>query len=120
VRPADEEAEGKPMMPVRSYVKDNLVLAEKFSQWLEIRNYSVNTRKAYGGLVADFCRFLGSRNLIEVQPSDVREYMAHLFHEGLSQSSLDRQLQGLRTFFDFLNLVGLVHSVAPRFVRSRR
>jgi site-specific recombinase XerD len=106
--------------PTRSYAKDNRVLAEKFSQWLEVQNYSPHTRRAYDLLTADFCRFLRSRSLTEVKHLDVREYLFHLHGRGLASSSMDRQLHGLRTFFDFLNLGGLVASVAPRFIRTRR
>jgi site-specific recombinase XerD len=106
--------------PVRSYVKDNHGLAEKFSQWLEVQNYSAHTRKAYDALTADFCRFIRSRSLAEVKHLDVREYLFYLQRRGLASSSLDRQLHGLRTFFDFLNLGGVVSSVAPRFIRTRK
>ncbi len=108
------------MKPVRSYVHENRVLAEKFVQWLEIQNYSENTRRAYGDLTADFCRFLGARDLTKTQPADVREYIGYLYKRKLAPSSLERQLFGLRTFFDFLNLAGVVASAAPRFVQVRK
>jgi len=109
-----------PDTPVRSYADANRNLAAKFSRWLEIQNYSPNTRRAYDALTADFCRFIGSRDITQIKHFDVREYLGHLLRKGLAQSSLDRQLHGLRTFFDFLNLAGLVTSVAPRFIRTRK
>src|ERR1700676_53088 len=90
--------------PIRSGAKDNRVLSEKFSQWLEIQNYSPHTRKAYDALTADFCRFIRSLSLREVKPFDIREYLGHLQGRGLASSSLALKLHGLRTFFDFLNL----------------
>jgi site-specific recombinase XerD len=105
---------------VHSHAKENLALAEKFAQWLIVQNYSENTRRAYGALTADFCRFLGARSVAEVKHFDIREYMHYLHGKGLSQSSLDRQLHGLRTFFDFLHLGGVVASVAPRLVTTRK
>jgi len=33
--------------PVRSYANDNRALAAKFSQWLEVQNYALNTRRTY-------------------------------------------------------------------------
>jgi len=44
--------------PVRSYANDNRALAAKFSQWLEVQNYALNTRRTYDTLIADFCRFI--------------------------------------------------------------
>jgi site-specific recombinase XerD len=108
------------LKPVRSYAKDNWVLAQKFSQWLEVQNYSPHTRKAYDALTADFCRFIRSRSLTEVKHLDVRDYLFHLQGRGFASSTLDRQLHGLRTFFDFLNLGGVVNSVPPRFIRTRK
>lgn len=112
-------AEGPPK-PIRSYAKANRTLAEKFSQWLEVQNYSANTRRVYDALTADFCRFIGSRSLTEIQHFDVREYLHFLYKKGLAQSSLDRQLHGLRTFFDFLSLGGVVASIPPRLVHTRK
>lgn len=106
--------------PVRSHVHANRVMAERFAQWLEIQNYAENTRRAYGELTADFCRFLGSRDLTKVETAEIREYLAGLYHRGIASSSIARQLHGLRTFFTFLNLGGVVSSVWPRFVTQRK
>lgn len=108
------------MKPVRSYVHDNRVLAEKFDQWLEIQNYSENTRRAYRELTASYCGFLGARDLTKSEPSDIREYIGHLYQCKLAPSSLESRLGGLRTFFVFLNLGGVVTSIAPRFVQMRK
>lgn len=113
-------ATGSEELPVRSYAKDNRILAAKFSQWLEIQNYSPHTRRAYAALTADFCRFIRSRSLTEVKHIDIREYLFYLYRLGLAPSSLERHLAGLRTFFDFLNLGGVVASVAPRFIKTRK
>src|ERR1700674_5754409 len=103
---AQEGAGMIPNTPIRPYAKDNRVLAEKFSQWLGVQNYSPHTQKAYDAVTADFCRFIRSRSLTEVNHLDVREYLFYLHRRGLAPSSLDRNLHGLRTFFDFLNLGG--------------
>jgi len=106
--------------PVRSYAKENDALAAKFAQWLEVQNYAVNTRLAYGTLIADFCRFMGSRNLAEVRHLDIREYLAFLQRRGLGPSSLDLKLHGLRGFFEFLTLRGAVKTNVARFIQTRR
>lgn len=106
--------------PIRSYANENLALAAKFSEWLTVRNYSEHTRRAYVGVTADFCRFLGFRDLTQAKPFEIREYLFHLQGRGLASASLDRQLHVLRTFYDFLKLGGKVVSVSPRLILTRR
>lgn len=108
------------MKPVRSYVHDNRVLAEKFDQWLEIQSYSEETRRAYHSLTADFCRFLGARDLTKSRAADIREYLGAVYRRGCASATMERNLAGLRTFFDFLNLAGVVAIVTPRFVAMRK
>lgn len=85
-----------------------------------IQNYSENTRRTYGELTASFCRFLGARDLTKTAPADIREYIGYLYQRKLAPSSLESRLGGLRTFFVFLNLAGVVTSIAPRFVQMRK
>jgi site-specific recombinase XerD len=122
MNPADDALAIRPTEPppVRSYVEGNRVLAAKFSQWLEIQNYSPLTRKTYDTLTGDFCRFLQSRSLAAVKPVDIREYLGHLQRRGLASTSLELKLHGLRTFFDFLKLGGVVNFVAPRVTSTRQ
>jgi site-specific recombinase XerD len=105
--------------PIRSYAKDNLCLAAKFSQWLEIQEYSSHTRRSYAPLIADFCRFIGSRSLTEIKHIDIREYFASLQGRGIGSSSLEQKLYGLRAFFGFLKLGGVVSTNVARFIRTR-
>src|ERR1700676_3772500 len=105
--------------PVRSYAKDNPLLAEKFSQWL-LQNYSPHTGRAYGTLIADFCRFIGSRSLTEIKHIDIRAYFASLQGRGMGSQSLDQKLYGLRAFFKFLTLGRVVSTNVARFVQTRR
>jgi site-specific recombinase XerD len=114
VRPLDPKA-------VRSYVDDNRILAGKFSQWVEIQHYSPHTRRAYDDLIADFCRFIGSRSLTEIKHPDIRAYFAFLQNDrGMGGRSLDQKLSALRAFFGFLKLGGAVHTNVARFVSTRR
>jgi site-specific recombinase XerD len=105
--------------PVRSYADGNRILAEKFSRWL-MRNHAVNTRVTYDLLTADFCRFIGSRSLVEVTRSDIRAYLQYLQGRGLASASLDLKLHGLRGLFGFLRLGGLINSNPARFITTRR
>jgi integrase/recombinase XerD len=106
--------------PVRSFVRDNLELAEKFAAWLEAQNYSTNTRRAYGTLARDLCEFIGSRSLLELKHFDLREFITYLYKRGLAPSSLARQLYGLKTFFQFLSMGGLVDCNIARLIKNRR
>lgn len=109
-----------PAVPVRSFTRDNLDLAEKFDRWLEAQNYSQNTRRAYATLCSYLCEFIGSRSLLEVKHFDLREFVTGLYRRGLSPSSLARQIYGLKTFFDFLSLGGLVDSNIGRLIKNRK
>jgi site-specific recombinase XerD len=106
--------------PIRSYANDNRALVAKFSQWLEIQNYSVHIQRAYDSLTADFCRFIGSRSLTEIKHPDVREYFAFLQLRGMGSRSLDQKLYGLRALFEFLTLRGAVTTNVARFIKTRK
>jgi integrase/recombinase XerC len=106
--------------PIHSHAKANRELSAKFDTWLEVQHYSEHTRRAYRELTEDLCRFIASRSLLDVQHFDIREYLGYLHKRGLSASSLARQLSGLKAFFDFLQLGGLVSAVAARMIRTRK
>lgn len=106
--------------PVRSYVRDNHDLAAKFDAWLEAQHYSANTRKAYRSLTGYLCEFVNSRSLLESTRFDLREFFSYLYKRGLNPSSQARQLSGLKLFFDFLNLGGLVDSNVARLIKTRK
>jgi site-specific recombinase XerD len=73
---------------VRSYIEQNSVLVAKYSQWLEIQNYPYNTQRAYIGILADFCRFIGPQNILQVTHRGIRAYLEYLHARGLSPADL--------------------------------
>ena len=105
---------------VKSFTKDNLELAAKFDAWLLAQNYSPHTRRAYRGLTSYLCEFIASRSLLEITHFDVREFLSWLYKRGLSPTSQARQLSGLKLFFDFLSLGGLVDSNIARLIKTRK
>lgn len=107
-------------IPVKSYAQDNLVLAAKFDQWLEVLGRSTSTRRAYKALAAEFCDFLGSRPLLEVKHFDVREYIGYVYKRGLSSASLAQRLAGLKTFFGFLQIGGAASVNIAGLIRARK
>jgi integrase/recombinase XerC len=105
---------------VKSFAKDNLALAVKFDAWLEAQNYSTNTRRAYGSAVSYLCEFVASRSLLELSHFDLREFLTSLYKRGLAPSNLARQSYALKTFFDFLNLGGLVDRNIASLIKARK
>lgn len=106
--------------PARSFARENLELAAKFDQWLEVLNRSASTRRAYGALTREFCGFIGSRSLLEVKHFDVREYIGHVYKRGLSAASLAHRLAGLKTFFGFLQIGGAASVNIAGLIRARK
>ncbi len=106
--------------PARSFARENLELAAKFDQWLEVLGRSANTRRAYRALAAEFCDFIGSRSLLEVKHFDVREYIGYVYKRGLSAASLAHRLAGLKTFFGFLQIGGAASVNIAGLIRGRK
>jgi len=105
---------------MRSYVRFNRGLARQYDQWMVAMHYAKTTQHAYRKTIRRFTDFLGSRSLATVGHVDIRRYIARVSEDGATLGVVYRDLSVLRLFYDFLNLGGLVHYVAPRFVRLRR
>ena len=110
----------RPRSPVRSCVRANRALAEKFDAWLTAVNYSASTRKEYLAIVEQFTRFIRTKRLTDVWRQDIRAFLAHLAERGLAPSSLAARLSGLKTFYDFLNLGGVVTFCPTQLMRPRK
>src|ERR1700722_16348847 len=104
---------------VKSFTKDNLELAAKFDAWLEAQNYSPHTRRAYATTTGYLCEFVCPRSLLELNTFDLREFLTYLHKRGLAPSSMARVQYSLKTFFDFLNLGGLVDSNIAGRMKTR-
>jgi integrase/recombinase XerC len=104
---------------VKSFARDNLALAAKFDAWLEAQNYSPHTRRAYATTTGYLCEFICPRSLLELTHFDLREFLTYLHKRGLAPSSMARQSYALKTFFDFLNLGGLVDSNIASRMKTR-
>lgn len=107
-------------VPQQSFTQQNLDLAAKFDAWLQAQNYSPHTRRAYRGLTDYLCEFISSRSLLEITRFDLREFFSYLYKRGLNSASQARQLSGLKLFFDFLSLGGLVDSNVARLIKTRK
>ncbi len=90
--------------------------AALFAQWIahlrDERRFSPNSVEAYERDVAAFLDFLqdhlggapGARELSELEPRDLRAYLAHRRqgHDALSDRSISRALAAIRSFYRFL------------------
>jgi len=95
-------------------------LAARFDQWLQVQNYALSTRIAYGKIVASFLAFLRSQSALTTGPTDVRAFLAHLIGRGASPQKLAHTLWPMRSFFDFLYLGGLMNRNPARMVATRK
>ncbi len=96
------------------------MLAQRFSKWLLVQRYVPATRHKYLLSVSNFAQFLGARKITATTHADIQDHLGQQAERGSSVHSLQTVLQGLRSFFDFLNLGGLLNWVPPRMVRVRR
>lgn len=84
-----------------------------------IQQYSPATIRRRTQTVQQFIESLGGKLLTKATHLDVREYIAQLAEKGVSLAYANEYLTCLRTFYDFLNLGGMVGYVPPRLVRIR-
>lgn len=94
-------------------------LRRKYGEWLVCQRYSYTTLRAYDRIAGQFLEFWGKKALARVRPSDIQDFLISLAYRDLSADVVRRNLWGLRSFFDFLCLRGIVGGVAPRYVRPR-
>ena len=97
----------------------NAELATQFRNWLVCQRFAHTTRENYNKVVSEFISFWGSKKLTSVTAFDVQSFLLHVSHRDLSADIVHRYLWGLRSFFDFLCLGGIVDECAPRLVRVR-
>ncbi len=83
-------------------------------------HYAKTTQILYRRVIRRYSEFLGDKSIASANHFDIRHYIAQTSENGATLNSVYRDLSVLRLFYDFLNLGGLVHYVAPRFVKLRR
>jgi integrase/recombinase XerC len=109
-----------PKQPVKSYRRENRVLAEKFETYLGARGFSPHTIRAYKRVTLDFCDFVRAESVAEVEHTVVRQWIAYLCSRGCNPQTISREVYALRSFFDFLGRAGLVDLSPLRLIRNRR
>ena len=101
-------------------VRFNRRLAKQYYRWMIAMHYAQVTKHMYGKTIERFVEFMGTRSIADANHEDIRRYIAHISEKGPSLETVHKELGTLRLFYDFLHLGGVVHYVAPRFVRLRR
>jgi integrase/recombinase XerD len=99
-------------------LRTKLEMVSRFDMWLRHQKFTAQVRANYCKIAREACLFFGSLPLRSVTPLDVSEFLGHISTPSWSASQFSYYLAALRSFFDFLYLGGVVHSVAPRFVRG--
>jgi site-specific recombinase XerD len=97
----------------------NELLARKFGEWLVAMRFSRGVYQAYAKVAFLFCNFLKGRPVQTATHFDVRLFLIEVMKQNLSADGYNKHLYGLRRFFDFLYMGGVVDSVVPRFVLGR-
>jgi integrase/recombinase XerC len=105
---------------MHSYARFNRSLARRYDQWMVAMHYARTTQHIYRRTIRQYVEFMGNKSIADADHTDVRRYIAYVSEDGASLSAVYRDLGTLRLFYDFLHLGGVVHYVAPRFVRLRR
>ncbi|MGB9242898.1 MAG: tyrosine-type recombinase/integrase [Candidatus Acidiferrales bacterium] len=103
-----------------SHARFNRRLAKQYDQWMVAMHYAKTTQILYRRVIRRYSEFLGDKSIASANHFDIRHYIAQTSENGATLNSVYRDLGVLRLFYDFLNLGGLVHYVAPRFVKLRR
>src|SRR5215475_5980004 len=94
-------------------------LVARFKEWLRVLRYSRSCQESYGRAASKFSVYIGNKPLAAVTHHDVRQFLFDLTRRDISVQVVNRFLLGLRAFFDFLYMGGVVDTVAPRFIRGR-
>lgn len=100
----------------------NAQLAERFKDWLVCMRYSRPSRESYERVVRALLSFCGRKKFSSVTPTDICSFLIEQSRRDLSADVAHRFIWGLRCFFDFLCIGGVVREVAPRhlFIRPQK
>jgi site-specific recombinase XerD len=97
----------------------NQRLAKRYDRWMLIQQYSPGTVTRRRRTIQAFIESLDGKLLTDATHMDVRKFIAQLAEKGVTLAYANDYLTSLRTFYDFLNLGGMVGYVPPRLVRIR-
>jgi integrase/recombinase XerC len=91
---------------------------DDFLHHLRERNASAHTIRAYSGDLARFATFAGSRGWKQIDHIAIRGFLAQLYTQGLSKTSVSRSLAALRSFYRWLAREGIVEQNPAKLVAT--
>ena len=96
-----------------------------FLSHLSGRNDSPATIRAYGSDLSDFIEFLSRRGSRaprpgDVEPLDIRSWLADLSSRGVKRSTIARRVSALRSFYDWMRREGVVEGNPAKDVSTPR
>src|SRR6185437_7765322 len=98
----------------------NFELLERYKKWLSGMKYDPRTQSQYVSNAKNFCVALKDRELTEVTHFDIQDFLILKSSAGAALKTVHAVFHSLRSFFDFLNLGGLIKYAPPRLVHLRQ
>ncbi len=103
-----------------NHQEENATLLESFLENLEIANRSPHTIAAYRYGITDFLRFTLGLSVANVTHREISEWLHFLSCQGMAPQTIAQRLSGLRSFFSFANLVGVMSTSPAALIQHRR
>jgi site-specific recombinase XerD len=94
----------------------NAELQRRHSLWQEVQGFTAETRYTSTYAIRSFCRFLGKKPATRATHFDIQDHLYRLAKNGIAAATLSTRLSSLRSFYDFLNMGGMVKWVPPRLL----
>ena len=95
-------------------------LIEDFLAHHEQSSHSPDTIRSYRQTALDFVGFIGDLPVASVRAVDIREYLAWLLDQGASPASVAQKLSAMKSFFNHLELIGVVAVSPARLIRRKK
>jgi integrase/recombinase XerC len=93
---------------------------ENFLENLEIANRSPHTISAYRYGIADFLNFTLGLSVANVTHREISEWLHFLSCQGMTAQTIALRLSGLRSFFNFASLIGVMTTSPAALIQPRR
>lgn len=96
---------------------------DEFISFLKSKNFSENTLRAYQRDISDFSKFVYekiNKKMEDISFKDIEKYIKHLSDVGLEDSTIERSLSSIKTFFRFLESRGFIKHNPAELVPFRK
>lgn len=93
---------------------------EQYIARREAEGCAPKTLLSYAQTIRDFLDFTRDLPLHSVKPADIREFLSWLVRQGFSSNSLAQKMAALRSFFNYLEVLGAVRVSPARLMAKRK